>query len=159
MLLQQEILIQVTKINNMKFIFIMLAINAVVGYCNIEKSSTIEDSLYNFDSSQNSFSDKTVTITFSYAAIACNCPQWFETKNKNIKFLKDVERFYLEPKAASLLNANKIWDGEHLPLTLKATGNFSKEKLFPRTYGTKGEPVKARIFWYNKITVVSPSGL
>jgi hypothetical protein len=105
----------------------------------------------------NELSDTTITITVSYAAIECGCPQWFETKFKDVKFLEGVERFYLEPVNKDLINANALWDGEHLPLTLKITGRFSKGKEIPITYHTKGEPEKARVFWYDKITVVSPS--
>jgi hypothetical protein len=110
------------------------------------------------DSSKNKFTGKTITITVSYAAIACGCAHWFETKYVNVKFLEGVERFYLEPTDTSLLNANDLWDGEHLPLTLKLTGRFSKEKEIPPTYQIKDEPEKARIFWYDRITVVTPSG-
>ena len=50
-----------------------------------------KDTLNVLDSSKKELSDKTVTITFSYAAIACGCPQWFETKYKNVKFLEGVD--------------------------------------------------------------------
>lgn len=155
----------------MKIALIISIFNLVIGCSspansiNKEDSSKIKvipvisgkDTLSVLDSAKKKLSDKTITITFSYAAIACGCPQWFETKFKDVKFLEGVERFYLEPADSNLLNANNLWDGEHLPLTLKVTGRFSKEKLLPRTYGIKGEPEKARIFWYDKITVVSPS--
>ena len=116
-----------------------------------------KDTLNVLDSSKKELSDKTVTITFSYAAIACGCPQWFETKYKNVKFLEGVDWFYLEPTDTSLLSANILWDGEHFPLTLKVTGTFSKEKILPPNLGIKDEPEEARVFWYEKITVVSPS--
>ncbi|MFT3903463.1 MAG: hypothetical protein QM727_09830 [Niabella sp.] len=109
------------------------------------------------DSSKKELSGKAVTITVSYAAIACSCAQWFETKYENVSFLEGVERFYMEPMDAALLNANDLWDGESLPLKLKVTGRFSKEKGVPLTHSIKGEPEKARIFWYDKITVLSPS--
>lgn len=107
------------------------------------------------DSSKKEFFDKTITITVSYAAIECGCPQWFETKFKDVKFLEGVDRFYLEPVSKDLINVNDLWDGEHLPLIVKVTGRFSKGKEIPITYHTKGAPEKARIFWYDKITVVS----
>ena len=107
------------------------------------------------DSSKKEFSDKTITITVSYAAIECGCPQWFETKFKGVKFLEGVERFYLEPVSKDLINANDLWDGEHLPLTVKVTGRLSKGKEMPITYHTKGAAEKARIFWYDKMTIVS----
>ena len=122
----------------MKLTLIIAIINLVLGWNSPDTSGKIE-------------------ITVSYAAIACGCPQWFETKFKNVKFLEGVERFYVEPVSKDVINANGLWDGKHLPFTLKITGQFSEEKALPITYHTKGEPEKARIFWYDKITVVSPS--
>jgi hypothetical protein len=116
-----------------------------------------KDILYTPEPQKNEFAGTTITITVSYAAIECGCPQWFETKFKNVQFLEHVERFYLEPVSKDLINANDLWDGEHLPLTVKITGRFSKEKTSPKTYHTKGIPENARIFWYDKITVVSAS--
>ncbi len=98
---------------------------------------------------------KTISITASYAAIECGCPQWFETKFKKQPFLKGVERFYLEPTNKTLINANDLWDGQTLPLTLKLVGRFSEKKGEPRTYHTKATPEMARIFWYDKIVIVS----
>jgi len=100
---------------------------------------------------------KMITITVSYAAIECGCPQWFETKFKKERFLKDVERFYLEPTNKTLVNANDLWDGQTLPLTLKLVGRFSKNKELPKTYNTKTTTEKARIFWYDKIIIISSS--
>jgi len=155
----------------MKFILIISIIHLVIGCSSLDKASNIEDTSkskatsvilnkdtsYIQNSSKSEFSGKTITLTLSYTAIECGCPQWFETKFKNVKFLEGVERFYLEPVNKDLINANKLWDGEHLPLIIKVTGRFSKEKEAPITYHTKGAPEKARIFWYDKITVVSPS--
>ncbi len=100
---------------------------------------------------------QTETITVSYAAIACGCPQWFETKFKKEKFLNNVTRFYLEPTNKKLVNANDLWDGQTLPLTLKLVGRFSKDNELPKTYMTKSPPEKAKIFWYDKIIIISAS--
>ncbi len=116
------------------------------------------DSLNPQDTMRNKLSGKKITITVSYAAIACGCPQWFESKFKNVKFLKGVERFYLEPTDKSLTHANALWNGVDLPFEVEVTGTFSKEKELPITYSSKEMPEKARIFWYEKITVLSPSG-
>ena len=86
------------------------------------------DTLYKQNSSKSEVSGKSITITVSYAAIACGCAHWFETKYENVKFLEGVERFYLEPTDTGLLKANDLYDGEHIPLTLKLTGRFSREK-------------------------------
>ena len=104
---------------------------------------------------ESNLCNEKVTITVSYAAIACGCPQWFQTKFKDVEFLEGVERFYLEPANSGLLNANGLWDGVHLPLTLKLTGRFSKEKELPLTYYSKAVLDEAKIFWYEKLVVIS----
>ena len=138
----------------MKFALIILMFNLITvcrgSVMSGKDTSNIPDPL------KKGSSGKEITITVSYAAIECGCPQWFETKFKGVKFLEGVERFYLEPADKDLINANALWDGKRLPLTIKITGRFSKEKGIPVTYHTKGTPEKARIFWYNKITIVSP---
>jgi uncharacterized protein YcfL len=151
----------------MKITFIALILYLLIGCSNHDKSSNAEnirkaesvisnkDTLYVQNSSKNELPHGVITISVSYAAIECGCPQWFETKSKDVKFLAGVERFYLEPVSKELINANDLWDGEHLPLIVKVTGRFPKEKEIPITYHTKGAPEKARIFWYDKITVVS----
>lgn len=147
----------------MKIVLMISIFNLVTGCSSSDESSNAKDiskdtlaisrrdTLTFVDSSKNKL-PKEVTITVSYAAIECGCPQWFETRFKG---MKDVERFYLEPINKDLINANSLWDGEHLPLTIKITGKFSKEKEAPVSYHTKGVPEKARIFWYEKITVLS----
>lgn len=150
----------------MKIALIISVFNLVTGCSSSsDKSSNAKDSngdtfvissrdtLSSVDSSKNELPNKEVTITVSYAAIECGCPQWFETRLKDVE---GVERFYLEPVSKDLINANALWDGEHLPLTIKITGKFSKDKEIPVSYHTKGVPEKAKIFWYNKITVISP---
>lgn len=102
---------------------------------------------------QDKTETKAVTIRVSYAAIECGCPQWFEIKFRNQKFLNNVERFYLEPTNKALINANRLWNGKKLPLTLKLVGRFSQDKELPITYNTKTTPERARIFWYDKLTV------
>lgn len=98
---------------------------------------------------------KTISIIVSYSAISCGCPQWFETRFKEVKFLNKVNRFYLEPTNKALVNADDLWDGQTLPLTLKLVGRFSKDKEMPKTYNTKTTPEKAMIFWYDKIVIIS----
>ena len=110
--------------------------------------------------SQNTFKyemqNKIITIKVSYAAIECDCPQWFEDKYSNIPFLEGVDFFYLEPNKKNLTNANDLWDGKHLPLTLEVKGRFTKEKGLPITYRTKGTPERAKIFFYDSIKIISP---
>jgi hypothetical protein len=148
---------------NMKITLILSILSLITG-CNSRLDKSVNAPKSNTASSaldtgilslKKELSDKTDTIIVSYAAIACSCPQWFETKFQNIAFLEGVERFYLEPTNKDLINANSLWDGTHLPLTLEVVGTFSKEKEEPVMHQTKGATEKARIFWYEKITVLS----
>lgn len=116
-----------------------------------------KENIYTQDTSLKKMSKRKITITVSYAAISCSCPQWFETKYKDVKYLDGVERFYLEPLDTTLLNSNNLWDGEHLPLTVKVTGEFTNEQFPPNVFGNKGKMEKARVFWYDKISIVSPT--
>lgn len=107
------------------------------------------------DPFMNEYRSDITTITVSYAALACGCPQWFESNDSNMKAPENAERFYLEPLNKELINANNLWDGEHLPLIVRLKGKFSEEKELPVTYHAKGELTKARIFWYDNIVIVS----
>jgi len=120
-----------------------------------EKSRYKQTSTKNVSLNKIQTSGKKVTITVSYAAIECGCPQWFESKLKKGKVLEEAEYFYLEPTNKRLKSANGLWDVKNLPLTLKVTGRFSPKKEMPITYYTKGIPERARIFWYDNITIVS----
>lgn len=98
------------------------------------------------------------TIKVTYAAIQCGCAQWVDDKQSKVRPLNLLERFYLEPLSDSLLNANRIWDGETMPFTLSLTGKFSEDRTLPLTSFSKDSlPEKARIFWYEKITVLTPT--
>lgn len=145
----------------MKLNFIILIIYFITscGYYNKSNikgcsEAVTKDTFTSHDIYQKDYLEDSIIVIASYAAIECGCPQWFETKYKHVKFLEGVERFYLEPTSKNLTIANDLWDGEHLPLTVRVTGRFSKEKELPRSYHTKTIPEKARIFWYNEITIL-----
>jgi hypothetical protein len=93
-----------------------------------------------------------ITKILSYAAIGCTCAQWFDKNKKG-----ENEYFYLEPLNKNLINANKLWDGNNLPLTVKVTGNLISENDYPeyftKQYLYKGGE-KGKIFRYNKIEVL-----
>jgi hypothetical protein len=92
------------KTDMMKLTLIISIINLAISCSSPDKSSNTENSskskaisvISSKDTVPESskLSGKTITITVSYAAIECGCPQWFETKFKNVKFLEGVERFY-----------------------------------------------------------------
>jgi hypothetical protein len=117
----------------------------------------------NSDSTSLALSDsiklylKFSTLTVSYAAIECTCPQWFESRFKDIEYLEGVEKFYLEPQHSGIINANDLWDGTHLPFTVKVHGTFSIQKELPKGYSPKSIPEKARVFVYDSIMVIEPS--
>jgi len=108
----------------------------------------------------NSFADKqktgskTETITVSFNAIACTCAQWTETKYNNNQ--NNREYIFIERANDSFIDADSLWDGEHLPLTLKLTGQFISQSGYPKNYSpTKGSPDPAKVFQYNSIKIVS----
>ena len=121
----------------------------------VERMNSDTMNLVLFDSIK--LSEKSSTLTVSYAAIECTCPQWFESKFKDIEYLEGVEKFYLEPQHSGILNANNLWDGRHLPLTVKVTGKFSIHKELPKRFSSKSVPEKARIFIYDSIVVIESS--
>ena len=92
------------------------------------------------------------TLLLSYNAVSCNCAQWSATNaDKN----KLTEYIYLERANSQLIDANKLWDGEHLPLHVKVSGRYLQGVGVPKDYSqTKGKAEPARIFRYEKITVL-----
>ena len=89
----------------MKIALIILLFNLVIG-CNSPdnlinlkdgdnaKAKSHKDTFQTLDSVKKELSDTIFTIRVSYAAIECGCPQWFETKFTDVKFLEGIERFY-----------------------------------------------------------------
>jgi len=96
--------------------------------------------------------NKTLVITVSYGAIACECAQWMLVKNKG-----EREYIFLEPASKQLINARHIWDGNHLPLQLRLTGKFYIGTGFPENYKLeKGGDDPAKVFRYDKIEILTP---
>ena len=106
----------------------------------------------NSSAQQKDLESKVSVVTVSYGAVACTCAQWIIKKSNG-----DQEYIFLEPANKNLTNSDGIWDGEHLPLQLKLTGRFYKQKGYPKNYHpTKGNPEPARVFKYDKIRILSP---
>ncbi|MGZ4038012.1 MAG: hypothetical protein ACXVPQ_09315 [Bacteroidia bacterium] len=96
--------------------------------------------------------NKTSSITVSYGGVACECAQWVLTGKADKR-----EYIYLEPASKKLIDAEKIWDGMHLPLQFKLRGKFYNGIGFPQNYHPeKGDPGPARVFRYDKIEILSP---
>lgn len=99
-------------------------------------------------------SKKITTITVAYSAISCECAQWNVESKKNST--DSNLNIYVEPANSKLINANSLWDGEHLPLRLKLTGQYYLKDGFPKNYKPiKGDPKPAKVFRYTAIVVVS----
>ncbi|RZK04837.1 MAG: hypothetical protein EOO46_16270 [Flavobacterium sp.] len=97
---------------------------------------------------------KSLTIEVSYSAISCECAQWIEEKNVGIDSDSSYY-FYLERASSDLINADTLWDGVNLPLKLKLTGQFYRDKGYPKGYRPgKGIPQPAKVFRYTKIQII-----
>ncbi len=96
----------------------------------------------------------TIIIDVSYQAISCECAQWLE--NRIICDTCVKEYIFLEPADEHLINADKLWNGNNIPLTVKLTGQYYSGIGFPRNYkANKGVPDPARVFRYTQIEVIS----
>jgi len=92
------------------------------------------------------------TLTLNYNAIGCTCAQWSDTKSSadSIK-----EYYYLEPAETTLINADKLFEGNNLPLQVQVTGQIVSYAGYPTGFNpTKGEPKAATVFRYTKIKVI-----
>lgn len=94
--------------------------------------------------------DTIINLTFNNTS--CSCAKWSYTKFDSIK---EKEYFYLEPENNKLIDAEKIFDGNNLPLQIKIKGQFISDFGFPKGYKqTKGEPERSKVFRYNKIKIL-----
>ncbi|MFY7739922.1 MAG: hypothetical protein ACOVQC_05335 [Flavobacterium sp.] len=89
--------------------------------------------------------NKEQNLIVSYSAIACSCAQW-KIENNNVD-----ENIYLERADDKILDANKVWDGETLPLKFKVKGYFKKQLGVPKDYSSKGKLELGKVFIYSKI--------
>ena len=92
------------------------------------------------------------TLNLSYNAIECTCAQWSDNKSSS-----DTVRHYyfLEPANNKLINADKLWKGNNLPLEIQVTGQIVSYAGYPTGYNpTKGQPKAETVFRYSKIKVV-----
>ncbi|MEO6851953.1 MAG: hypothetical protein ABI166_15025 [Mucilaginibacter sp.] len=100
----------------------------------------------------NELENPSQIITVSYGSVACTCAQWIIQNG-----IKEREYIFLEPATKKLIDAENIWNGKYLPLKLKLTGSFFKQKGYPKNYHSeKGKPEPARVFRYTKIEIVTP---
>ena len=92
------------------------------------------------------------TLNLFYNAIACTCAQWSDTKS-----ISDTTReyYFLEPANDKLINADKLWNGDNIPLQIQVTGQIVSYAGYPTGYNpTKGNPKAEMVFRYTKIKVI-----
>lgn len=93
------------------------------------------------------------TLNLSYNAIACTCAQWSDTKS--IADTAQREYFYLEPANDKLINADKLYNGNNLPIQVQVTGKIISYSGYPTGFNpTKGDPKAEIVFRYTKIKVL-----
>jgi len=93
------------------------------------------------------------TLNLSYNAIACTCAQWSDTKS--IADPGKREYVYLEPANDKLINADKLYKGDNLPIKIQVTGQIVSYAGYPTGYNpSKGDPRAATVFRYTKIKVL-----
>jgi hypothetical protein len=65
------------------------------------------------------------------------------------------EYYFLEPANEKLVNADKLWKGDNLPLQIQVTGQIVSYADYPTGYNpAKGDPNPATVFRYTKIKVL-----
>ncbi len=92
------------------------------------------------------------TLNLSYNAIECTCAQWSDTKSTSAIAR---EYYFLEPSNDKLIDADKLWEGDNLPLQIQVTGQIVSYAGYPTGYiPAKGTPDPATVFRYTKIKVL-----
>ena len=96
---------------------------------------------------------KIETLTLIYNAISCTCAQWSETRFTNNTDKKI--NYWLEPANEKLIKADKLFNGENLPVIIKVTGQIISENGFPkRDLAKVGQDEAGKVFRYSKIEVI-----
>jgi hypothetical protein len=102
-----------------------------------------------------SLEDTIQTLDLEYVAWACQCANW--TTPSDINKYKDTGKLsdhsiFIEPADSSLVLPDTLaYSGD----LIKFTGQFYKEKGYPKNYERTEETVdKARVFRYKKYQVV-----
>jgi hypothetical protein len=91
-------------------------------------------------------------IVVSYGAIGCDCAQWAINTKPPAKY---PEYIYLERGKAALPLANKLWDGNNIPLQLRLQEYFKSGKGLPEgVFWPRGNPTPARVFRYTSLTIL-----
>ena len=95
---------------------------------------------------------KVETLTLIFNAISCTCAQWSETRFNDEN---DKIYYWLEPAKKGLTNADKLFNGENLPVIIRVTGQIVSENGFPKRDLAKVRQDEAgKVFRYTKIKVI-----
>ncbi len=96
---------------------------------------------------------KVETLTLIYNAISCTCPQWSNArKSENID---TNQNYWLEPANEKLINADKLFSGENLPVIIRVTGQVVTENGFlKRKLAKIGKEEAGKVFRYTKIEII-----
>jgi hypothetical protein len=92
------------------------------------------------------------TLILYYNAIACPCPQWSALKFNNNP--KD-RLYYLERTSNKLIEADSLYDGIHLPVKIKVTGEVVSENGYPKGFNSTKGTEAGKVFRYKKIKVIN----
>ena len=95
---------------------------------------------------------KVETLTLIYNAISCTCAQWSDTRKSEENDRKNY--YWLEPANEKLINADKLFNGENLPIIVKVTGQVVSENGFPKRELIKvSQDEERKVFRYTKIEI------
>jgi len=93
-------------------------------------------------------------LILNYNAISCTCAQWSES---NVNNNPDGRIYYwLEPANEKLLIADNLFDGVHMPVQIKVTGQIVSENGFPRRQNPSklGQDEAGIVFRYTNLKVI-----
>jgi len=123
--------------------------------CKNATTSTKSDTTDFYPTYTKSLEDTIQTLDLEYVAWACQCANW--TMPSDIDKYKDTGKLsdhsiFIEPADSSLVLPDTLaYSGD----LIKFTGQFYKEKGYPKNYERTEETVdKARVFRYKKYKVV-----
>jgi len=92
------------------------------------------------------------TLTLSYQAIACPCPQWAED-HVHDEELKD-HSYYLEPASDKLIKADTLFDDLNLPVKILVTGQVVTESGYPWGFNYEKGGKGGKVFRYTKLKIL-----
>ena len=108
----------------------------------------------NYKVEKGGLTGMTRKLYVNYAAIGCTCAQWIPIKQKT-DTVDAPDLLYLERSNSTLMNADSLFDGLHLPIHLALTGQYYKNKGYPKNYTpAKGNPEPAKVFHYSTIRIL-----